>query len=157
MAPCARGSLICGRAWRSAPRRRPRRPPAGSFPTARRSHSSSRRFRSSCSHGPAGGSAELAGLRATLAVVHLMFCAFGSTGFAGCGAEGADRLDVFPAPADGRRRETAYIGTFQIQRDAPDHRFWVCLLQACACTLEAGSRAIIARTKAIDFLLTGHL
>ena len=92
-----------------------------------------------------------------LAVFHLMFCAFGTTGFAGCGSEGADRLDVFPAPGDGRSREAANIGTFQIQRNAPDHRFWIYLLEAGGRALQAGHRAFIARTKAIDFLLTEHL
>lgn len=87
------------------------------------------------------------------AVLHLMFCAFGTTGLAGCGAKGAYCLDVFTAPADGRRGEAANVGTFQIQRDASGHSLWVCLLQAGGCTLEASRRAFIARTEAIDFFL----
>lgn len=116
-----------------------------------------RSCRSSCCHGPAGDSAELAGLCAMFAVAHLILCAFGTAGLAGCGAKGAYCLDVFPAPADGRRGEAANVGTFQIQRDAPDHSLWVCLLQAGGCTLEASRSALIARTEAIDFFLAEHL
>jgi hypothetical protein len=64
---------------------------------------------------------------------------------------------VFPAPANGRRREAANIDTFQIQGDAAGHSLCVCLLQAGGCTLEASRRAFIARTQAIDFFLTKHL
>ena len=42
VAPGAWRSLICGPAWQTIPRRRPRRWPAGLSPKARRSHSSSR-------------------------------------------------------------------------------------------------------------------
>ncbi len=121
------------------------------------SHSSSRSCRSSCCHGLAGDCAELACLRTLFAVAHLMFCAFRSTDLASCGAKGAYCLDVFPAPCDGRCREATNVCTLQIQRDAPGHILWVCLLQAGACTLEASRRAFIARTKAIDFFLAEHL
>ncbi len=84
-------------------------------------------------------------------MVHLMFCAFGCAGLAGYGAQSADCLDLFPASADGRCSEAANIGTFQIQRDTPDHSFWVFLVQASGGTLKASRRAFIARTEAIDF------
>lgn len=90
------------------------------------------------------------------AVVHRMFRAFRIAGFTSCGAKGAYRLDVFTASANGRRSEAADISTFQIQRNAPDHGFGVCLLYAGSGALKAGRRAFIARAEAIDFFLTEH-
>ncbi len=109
------------------------------------------------SHTAANIGAALAGLGASLAMVHHVLRALSSAGLARVGTKRTHRLHVFIASRNRCGSKTANIGAFQIQLDAGNHRFRILLRETGGSTLKTGRRTLVASAQAFDFFLTHHL
>ena len=109
------------------------------------------------SHSAANIGAALAGLGASLAMVHLVLRALSSAGLARVGTKRTHRLHVFIASRNRCGSKTANIGAFQIQLDAGNHRFRILLRETGGSTLKTGRHTLVASAQAFDFFLTHHL
>ena len=141
--------------WQSKPTHRGIR---GCCPNAQRQHpNKSPAFRAGSSHGATGFGAAFAGLSTVFAMRVRMLRALSRTQFAGVGAECANFFHAFAMASHRRYAQSAYVSTFQVQRNALGHSLHIGFLKARCCALQARNSTCIAGFNARFLNLIHHV
>jgi len=107
-------------------------------------------------HLPACRGAVATGLRATLAVVHLVLTAFLGAGRADVGAQGAELGRELTAARHEARRQAADLGAVDVRRNAARHHLDIVFAKTGSGALVTGQRARIAGVYTFLEIFVGH-